>query len=468
MSFNIISTEVPDDEDNMPLSAVAMSSDGELIGSQVRFFVTVDTTPPPTPKVTSLAGNSEIDYLESRDSIFVEGYSEPLNTLELKWDRTSVTTTSDEDGYWSASIWPLRFEDGLHQMMFTVSTDPAGNASGPAVDLYGVDTDRPPRPSIDDITSDDVINISEADSGIYLSGDGERDSRIILDWNDSTFITYADVFDRWEIYIPSNEFSASVSAIADSYDDIHSDYAFTGESSQDMRLSGDLSITSVDLFGNSSSTRTVTPVFDLIAPDPPVLFSEYSDSIVLNSASRSSGFSLNGSAEPSGSRFSSRLGYSTWIIDVDKQGKWSFDLPPTAVPFDSTSHEFAFNVIDSAGNYSDILTVPVVIDSKSPKNLSINGTLFGDDAISPDDLLDPISISGTTSSDASVVELSIFNTSYSTVPDSDGVWTFVVDPSDVPNKSQVSSLHLTAVDEHSNRLTKVFDFIVAMEITRVS
>ena len=462
MSFNIISTEVPNDEDNMPISVVAMSSYGELIGSQVR-FVTVDTTPPPTPKVTSLAGNSEIDYLESRERIFVEGYSEPLNTLELTWDRTSYTTTSDEDGYWSASIWPLRFEDGLHQMMFTVSTDPAGNASGPAVDLYGVDTDRPPLPSIDDITSDDVINISEVDSGIYLSGDGERDSRIILDWNDSTFITYADVFDRWEIYIPSNEFSASVSAFADSYDDIHSDYVLSGESSQDTRLSGDLSITSVDLFGNSSSTRTVTPVFDLTSPDPPVLSSEYSDSIVLNSASRSSGFALDGSAEPSGEVFI-RLGYSTWIIDVDKQGKWSFDLPPTAVPFDSTSHEFEFNVIDSAGNHSDILTVPVVIDSISPKNLSIEGTLFGDNAISPDDLLNPILISGTTSSDASVVELSIFNTSYSTVPDSDGVWSFVVDPSDVPNQSQVSSLHLAAVDEHSNRLTKVYDFVVAMEI----
>ena len=208
MSFNVISTEVPKDEIDSTISTVAMSSAGELIGSQVR-FVTIDTTPPPTPRVTSLAGNSEINYIESRERILVEGYSEPLNTVQLKWDRNKLTTSSDEDGYWSASLRSALFEDGLHQLMMTTSTDPAGNESGPSVDFYGVDTKRPARPSIDDITSDDVINISEVDSGIYLSGEAEGDSLITLDWNGIPFTTRADVLDRWEMFISSDEFYPS-------------------------------------------------------------------------------------------------------------------------------------------------------------------------------------------------------------------------------------------------------------------
>ena len=61
MSFNVISTEVPEDEINSVISTVAMSASGEFIGSQNR-FITVDTTPPSTPRVTSLAGNNEINY----------------------------------------------------------------------------------------------------------------------------------------------------------------------------------------------------------------------------------------------------------------------------------------------------------------------------------------------------------------------------------------------------------------------
>ena len=750
MSFNVISTEVPDDEIDSVISTVAMSSDGEFIGSQVR-FVTVDTTPPPTPKVASFAGNSEINYIESRDRIFIEGYSEPLNTVQLKWDRTKHTTTSDEDGYWSTSIRSRLFEEGLHQIMFTTSTDPAGNESGPSVDLYGVDTVRPPWPTINDITSDDVINISEVDSGVYLNGEAEGDSRIVLDWNGTAFTTHADVLDRWEIFIPSDDFyppyddsgfspilatyntqnttqavtlssdgntlflaedgmglqmidisnPASPSSIgtihssgdavdvvlsadgntaflADLYSglqiidisnlsspDLISTHSTSGEAwgvtlsadgntafvaegesgiqfidvtnlpspslittfntpgwASDVRLSadgntayvadgdsglqiiditdfsspslissldtegfanrvdlsadgntafvadwdsglqiidvtnhsrpallstldtlgfaldvtlsddsytafvadddnglqiidvsnltrpslmhslntqgyavdvtlssdndiayvadntsglqivnlpdrnvqlvGDLSITSIDLFGNISSTRTITPVFDLSAPDRPVLPSEYSDLIVLNQTSRSSGFSLEGTAEPLGTVFI-RLGFSTWTVDVDQDGSWYFDLPTSSIPLDSSDYQFEFTAIDSTGNRSNTLNVPVIVDSKSPSFLSVDGVLFGDNAISPLDLDNPLVINGDSDLHADTIELSFFGESYSTVPDSNGFWSFVFDPSIVPVESSNASLTISATDEYQNTLSQSFDFVVALD-----
>ena len=750
MSFNVISTEVPDDEIDSVISTVAMSSDGEFIGSQVR-FVTVDTTPPPTPKVASFAGNSEINYIESRDRIFIEGYSEPLNTVQLKWDRTKHTTTSDEDGYWSTSIRSRLFEEGLHQIMFTTSTDPAGNESGPSVDLYGVDTVRPTWPTINDITSDDVINISEVDSGVYLNGEAEGDSRIVLDWNGTAFTTHADVLDSWEIFIPSDDFyppyddsgfspilathntqnttqavtlssdgntlflaeddmglqmidisnPASPSSIgtihssgdavdvvlsadgntaflADLYSGLQiidisnlsspeliSTHSTSGEAwgvtlsadgntvfvadgesgiqiidvtklpspsliatfntpgwASDVRLSadgntayvadgasglqivditdfsspslissldtegfanrvdlsvdgntafvadwdsglqiidvtnhsrpsllstldtsgfaldvtlsddsytafvadddnglqiidvtnltrpslmhslntqgyavdvtlssdndiayvadntgglqivnlpdrnvqliGDLSITSIDLFGNISSTRTITPVFDLSAPDRPVLPSEYSDLIVLNQTSRSSGFSLEGTAEPLGTVFI-RLGFSTWTVDVDQDGSWYFDLPTSSIPLDSSDYQFEFTAIDPTGNRSNTLNVPVIVDSKSPSFLSVDGVLFGDNAISPLDLDNPLVINGDSDLDADTIELSFFGESYSTVPDSNGFWSFVLDPSIVPVESSNASLTISATDEYQNTLSQSFDFVVALD-----
>ncbi|QNI94086.1 putative cadherin domain-containing protein [Synechococcus sp. A15-127] len=750
MSFNVISTEVPDDEIDSVISTVAMSSDGEFIGSQDR-SVTVDTTPPPTPKVASFAGNSEINYIESRDRIFVEGYSEPLNTVQLKWDRTKHTTTSDEDGYWSASIRSRLFEEGLHQIMFTTSTDPAGNESGPSVDLYGVDTVRPTWPTINDITSDDVINISEVDSGVYLNGEAEGDSRIVLDWNGTSFTTYADVLDRWEIFIPSDDFyppyddsgfspilatyntqnttqalalsadgntlflaedaiglqmidisnpaspsslgtihssgdavdivlspdgntafladlnsglqiidisnlsspdlistlstsgeawgvtlsaDGNTAFVADSESGIQivdvtnlsspsliatfntpgiasdvrlsadantayvadgdsgvqiidiselsspslissldtegfanrvvlsadgntafvadwdnglqiidvteysrpallstidtsgfaydvtlsddsntayvadddnglqiidvsnltrpslmhslntqgyavdvtlspdSDIAYVADNTsglqiislpdRNVQLIGDLSITSIDLFDNISSTRTITPVFDLSTPDTPVLSTEYSDLIILNQTSRSSGFSLDGTAEPLGTVFI-RLGFSTWTVDVDQDGSWYFDLPTSSIPLDSSDYQFEFTAIDSTGNRSNTLTVPVIVDSKSPRFLSIDGILFDDNAISPVDLVDPLVINGSSDLDASLIELTFFDDVYSTVPDDDGFWSFVLDPSMVPFESLDASLIISATDEYQNTLSQSFDFVVALD-----
>ena len=93
-------------------------------------------------------------------------------------------------------------------------------------------------PRIDDITSDDVINISEVDSGIYLSGYGEKYSRIVLDWKDSTFITYADVFDRWELFISSDELYPLIDSSVDISHDITADYQYvTSEEAFDTVIS---------------------------------------------------------------------------------------------------------------------------------------------------------------------------------------------------------------------------------------
>ena len=82
-------------------------------------------------------------------------------------------------------------------------------------------------------------------------------------------------------------------------------------------------------------------------------------------------------------------------------------------------------MIDFSGNRSDPLTVPVVIDSKPPSHLVVDGIPFGDNAISPADLLNPLVISGSTSSDTSVVQLDIFGKTFSSSPDTDGLWSIV-------------------------------------------
>ena len=87
-----------------------------------------------------------------------------------------------------------------------------------------------------------------------------------------------------------------------------------------------------------------------------------------------------------------RLGFSTWTVDVDQDGSWYFDLPTSSIPLDSSDYQFEFTAIDSTGNRSNTLNVPVIVDSKSPSFLSVDGVLFGDNAISPLDLDNPLVI----------------------------------------------------------------------------
>ena len=40
-----------------------------------------------------------------------------------------------------------------------------------------------------------------------------------------------------------------------------------------------------------------------------------------------------------------------------------------------------------SGNYSEVVTIPVIVDTKAPSLLTVDGVLFGDNAISPGDML---------------------------------------------------------------------------------
>ena len=115
------------------------------------------------------------------------------------------------------------------------------------------------------------------------------------------------------------------SSVASSHD-INADYQYvtSEEAVHDTQISSDLSSLLLTLW-QLIRYAYYHPVFDLLPPDPPVLSDEFSDSIVLNSSSRTAGFSLHGSAEPLGQVFI-RLGYSTWTVDIDQDGHWYFEL----------------------------------------------------------------------------------------------------------------------------------------------
>ena len=283
-----------------------------------------------------------------------------------------------------------------------------------------------------------------------------------MDWKDSTFITYADVFDRWELFIASDELYPLIDSSVASSHDINADYQYvtSEEAVLDTQISSDLSITSIDLFGNSSGTRIITQ--SLICYHLILQFYLMNFLTQLFSTPRPNCWIYSSwLAEPLGQVFI-RLGYSTWTVDIDQDGHWYFELPTSSVPFDSTSNQFELTVIDVSGNYSEVVTIPVIVDTKAPSLLTVDGVLFGDNAISPDDMLSPLVIRGLTSLDTTLVELDIFIAVYSTVPESDGTWSFDLDSSSVPDISR-HLLRLVAVDEHNNRLTNVHDFVVAME-----
>ena len=106
--------------------------------------ITVDTTAPAAPTISSPAAGDDINV----NTPTVAGTAEPGSTVKV-YDGTAVvcTTTADAAGAWTCPITtPLA--DGTHDLTAT-ATDPAGNASIPSPRVQiTVDTKVPTAPAI--------------------------------------------------------------------------------------------------------------------------------------------------------------------------------------------------------------------------------------------------------------------------------------------------------------------------------
>ncbi|MFN7719220.1 MAG: beta strand repeat-containing protein, partial [Sphingomonadaceae bacterium] len=156
-------------------------------------------------------GPSSTDNLTNKQSVTITGTAEVGSTVELFDGTTSRgTKTVSATGAFSFTV---TLDAGAHSIT-AKATDAAGKVSAASAALtVTVDTTAPNTPVINVVSGNDKVNVTEAASGITISGTAEANATVTLRWGSTTERTLsADNNGNWStIY-----YSAALPTVATS------------------------------------------------------------------------------------------------------------------------------------------------------------------------------------------------------------------------------------------------------------
>ncbi|HAW0817273.1 TPA: Ig-like domain-containing protein [Escherichia coli] len=374
--------------------------------------VTVDLTPAAIT-INTIATDDVINAAEKGANLTLSGTTtnvEPGQTVTVTFGGKNYTASVASDGSWTATVPAAdlaALPEGSASAQASVSNINGNSAS--AVHNYSVDSSAPTI-IINTVASDNIVNASEADAGVTVSGSttAEAGQIVTVTLNSPTVQTYQATVQAdgsWSINIPA----ADLEALTDG--------------------SHTLTATVNDKAGNPASTThnlavdLTVPVLTIntIAGDDIINAAEHGQALVI------SGSSTGGEA---GDVVSVTLNNKTYTTTLDASGNWSVGVPAADVTaLGSGSQIVTATVTDAAGN-SDSETHTVTVNLTAP-TIGIN-TIASDDVINATEKGADLQISGTSNQPAgTTVTVTLNGQNYTATTDAAGNWSTTVPASAV-------------------------------------
>ena len=398
-----------------PAGTVTVAVSGESsAGNPVSIThpVTVDLTPAAI-SINTIATDDVINAAEKGADLTLSGTTtnvEAGQTVTVTFGGKNYTASVASDGSWTATVPAAdlaSLTDGAATAQASVSNVNGNSAS--AVHNYSVDSSAPTI-IINTVASDNIVNASEADAGVTVSGSttAEAGQIVTITLNSPTVQTYQATVQAdgtWSINIPA----ADLAALADG--------------------SHTLTATVNDKAGNPASTThnlavdLTVPVLTIntIAGDDIINATEHGQALVI------SGSSTGGEA---GDVVTVTLNSKTYTTTLDASGNWSVGVPAADVTaLGSGSQTVTASVTDAAGN-SDSETHTVTVNLTAP-TIGIN-TIATDDVINASEKGADLQISGTSNQPAgTTITLTLNGQNYTATTDAAGNWSTTVPASAV-------------------------------------
>ena len=398
-----------------PAGTVTVTVSGESsAGNSVSIThpVTVDLTPAAIA-INTIATDDVINAAEKGANLTLSGTTtnvEPGQTVTVTFGGKNYTASVASDGSWSATVPAADLAlltDGSASAQASVSNINGNSAS--AVHNYSVDSSAPTI-IINTVASDNIVNASEADAGVTVSGSttAEAGQIVTITLNSPTVQTYQATVQAdgsWSINIPA----ADLEALTDG--------------------SHTLTATVNDKAGNPASTThnlavdLTVPVLTIntIAGDDIINATEHGQALVI------SGSSTGGEA---GDVVSVTLNNKTYTTTLDASGNWSVGVPAADVTaLGSGPQTVTASITDAAGN-SDDASRTVTVNLTAP-TIGIN-TIATDDVINSTEKGADLQISGTSNQPAgTTITVTLNGQNYTATTDASGNWSTTVPASAV-------------------------------------
>ncbi|MBA5239181.1 Ig-like domain-containing protein, partial [Pectobacterium aroidearum] len=411
---------------NVPGSVLAANSDvsasvttrdtaGNATTANTTHAYGVDTVAPTASiSIDDVTSDNVINAAESGQTIAVTGKVDndvkAGDAVTVKVGTETYQTTVNADGKtWSVNV-PGSVLAANSDVSATVTTrDPAGNATtANTTHAYGVDTVAPTASiSIDDVTSDNVINASESGQTIAVTGKVDNDVKagdaVTVKVGTETYQTTVNADGKtWSVNVPGSVLAAN----------------------------GDISasVTTRDPAGNVTTANTNhTYGVDTVAPTASISIDNVTSDNVINAAESGQTIAVTGKVDndvKAGDAVTVKVGTETYQTTVNVDGKtWSVNVPGSVLAANSDVSA-TVTTRDTAGNVTTANTTHAYgVDTVAPTASITIDDVTSDNAINASESGQTIAVTGKVDNDVKAgdsVTVKVGTETYQTTVNADG------------------------------------------------
>ncbi|HDN2518049.1 TPA: Ig-like domain-containing protein [Enterobacter hormaechei] len=399
--------------------------------------------------INALATDDVINAAEKGADLVLSGTTsnvEENQTVTITFGGKSYTATVDAEGKWTATVPSADLtglKDGDASVQVSV-TNVNGNSASAGRE-YSVDATAP-SVTINTIATDDILNASEAQSDLAISGTStaEAGQTVTVSLNGKDYTTTVSANGSWTLNVPA----ADLAGLTD----------------------GSVTVTASvrDKAGNPASVDHTLTV-DVTVPG--VTIHTVAGDDVINAAEHNQAQIVSGSATgaAAGDKVTVTIGGQTYTTVLDAAGNWSVGVPASVISglSDGTVTVTA-SVTDAAGNTGSG-THNVTVDTGLP-SVSFN-------AISDDNVLNAVekgqdlSVSGTSANlaEGTVVTVILNGKNYTATTAADGTWSLTVPAADLASLGEANyTLSATATNGVGNSVSNTANLLVDTALPTVT
>ena len=399
--------------------------------------------------IDAIASDDVINAAERGADLVLSGTTanvEENQTVTITFGGKSYTATVDAEGKWTATVPSADLtglKDGDASVQVSV-TNVNGNSASAGRE-YSVDATAP-SVTINTIATDDILNASEAQSDLAISGTStaEAGQTVTVSLNGKDYTTTVSANGSWTLNVPA----ADLAGLSD----------------------GSVTVTASvsDKAGNPASADHNLTVDVTV---PAVTIHTVAGDDVINVAEHNQAQIISGSATgaAAGDKVTVTIGGQTYTTVLDAAGNWSVGVPANVISglSDGTA-TVSVSVTDAAGNTGSG-THNVTVDTGLP-SVSFN-------AISDDNVLNAVekgqdlSVSGTSANlaEGTQVTVTLNGKNYTATTAADGTWSLTVPAADLTGLGQASyTLNATATNGVGNSVSNSANLLVDTALPTVT
>ena len=399
--------------------------------------------------IGAIASDDVINAAERGADLVLSGTTsnvEENQNVTITFGGKNYTATVDAEGKWTATVPSADLtglKDGDASVQVSV-TNVNGNSASAGRE-YSVDATAP-SVTINMIATDDILNASEAQSDLAISGTStaEAGQTVTVSLNGKDYTTTVSANGSWTLNVPA----ADLAGLTD----------------------GSVTVTAAvsDKAGNPASVDHNLTVDVTV---PAVTIHTVAGDDVINVAEHNQAQIISGSATgaAAGDKVTVTIGGQSYTTVLDAAGNWSVGVPANVISgLSDGSVTVTASVTDTAGNTGSG-THNVTVDTGLP-SVSFN-------AISDDNVLNAVekgqdlSVSGTSANlaEGTVVTVTLNGKNYTATTAADGTWSLTVPAADLAGLGQASyTLNATATNGVGNSVSSSANLLVDTALPTVT